>query len=451
MQSVAEQIASLPQKVREEVLSDYSEEEMAALLYDWRGFWSRPNQIAPEGDWDIWLILAGRGFGKTRSGAEWVKEQVEAGCKRIALVAETQKDLEKVMIEGDSGLATICPPGFIVKYTKKPVQITFATGAVALGYNATEPDQLRGPQFDAAWCDEIAKWRYARETWDQLQFGLRLGDKPRSCVTTTPRPIELMKSIVAKKEGAVAITKGKTSDNLSNLAASFIKKIHAKYAGTRLGRQELDAEILGDIPNALWSLEKIDEYRVRKSDRPENFRRIAVAVDPPAKGDESSDECGIIVVAVSEDLEDGYVLEDASIHGSPAVWGERVVSAYDQWEADIIVAEVNQGGDMVEHVIRSIRNNVNFKSVHSYRGKHLRAEPVSSLYARGKIHHVGAFVELETQMTMMSSHGYEGEKSPDRLDALVHGFTLLFNLMTRKKKEVEVKDVKTRMPMARKR
>lgn len=422
MQSPAERLAALPEATRKEFVGSLSETQCAELLHDWRGFLARPNQIAPEGDWDIWMILAGRGFGKTRSGAEWVREQVKAGSRRIALVAETQKDLEEVMIEGDSGLLSIFPPNEKPEYRKKPVRLTFKNGAIALGYNATQPDQLRGPQFDAAWCDELAKWRYARETWDQLQFGLRLGDHPRQIVTTTPRPIELIKAIVAGSEGEAHVTRGRTLDNKSNLAATFLTKIENRYAGTRLGRQELEGEILGDLPGALWRLGDIDLFR--RTEAPENISRIVVAVDPAVTNTDQSDEHGVIVAGIEGQT--GSVLEDGSVRGSPLQWARRAIALHDKYAADGIVVEVNQGGDMVAQTLRSVRSDLNIIEVRATRGKHVRAEPIAALYEQGRVHHVGSFPELENQMTMMTSAGYEGENSPDRLDALVWALTELF-------------------------
>ena len=421
-QSVAEQMASLTPTQIDEVLAEFTPEQTRALLTNWRGFNARPDQIAPDGDWDIWLAMAGRGFGKTRMGAEWIREQVKAGAKRIALVAETQKDLEEVMIGGDSGILAVCPPDERPTVRYKPVRLTFPNGAVAQGYNATEPNQLRGPQFDVAWCDELAKWRYARETWDMLQFGLRLGDHPRVMVTTTPRPIELMKSIVAGQEGKVAVTHGKTMDNAANLAAPFLKRIRDKYEGTRLGRQELNAEILGDLPGALWTLATLDSYRLKE--QPE-LGRIVVSVDPAVTNTSESDEHGIMVAGMATDKR-GILLEDASLHGSPLDWARRAVSLYRSYNADGIVIEVNQGGDMVAHTLRTIDENVNIIEVRASRGKHVRAEPIAALYEQGRIAHVGSFPELENQMTQMTTHGYEGDGSPDRVDAMVWAFTELF-------------------------
>ena len=421
-QSPAEQLAALPADQQAAIFDKLSEEECAELLHDWRGFLARPDQITPEGDWDIWMALAGRGWGKTRTGAEFIREQVDNGAKRIALVAETQKDLEEVMVEGDSGLLSVFPPDQVPHYTKKPVKLVFHTGAIALGYNATQPDQLRGPQFDTGWSDELAKWRYARETWDNLQFGMRLGQHPRQIVTTTPRPIELIKALVAGEEGKVHITRGRTLDNASNLAAPFLQKIRKRYEGTRLGRQELEGQILGDVPGALWRLADIDAGRVPEP--PETLGRIVVAVDPATTFTEDSNEHGIVAAGLKG--QEGYVLEDGSMSGTPLQWARRAITLHDKYGADGVVIEVNQGGDMVAQTLRSVRETLNIIEVRATRGKHVRAEPIAALYEQGRVHHVGAHPELETQLSLFTNAGYEGEDSPDRADALIWALTELF-------------------------
>ena len=410
-------------------MAGITDAEAGALIYDWRGFLARTDQIAPAGDWDIWLALAGRGWGKTETGAQWVREQVEAGVMSIALVAETQKDLEEVMVKR---LLSIYPPSERPKVRYKPVRITWPNGAEALGYNGTEPDQLRGPEFEAAWVDELAKYRYARETWDMLQFCMRRGKHPRQLVTTTPRPIELIKAIIAGTEGKAHVTRGRTMDNRSNLAAAFLRKIVDRHAGTRLGRQELDGEILGDLPGALWTMATLDAYRLREQPK---LARIIVSVDPAVTNTENSDEHGIIVAATTEDQR-GVVLEDASIAGSPSEWARRAVSLYRSYQADGIVIEVNQGGDMVAQTLRTIDPNVNIIEVRASRGKHVRAAPISALYEQGKIGHVGSFPDLESQMTQMTTTGYEGDGSPDRVDALVWAFAELFPEMTERVPDV---------------
>ena len=403
-------------------LASLTDDAKAHLFRSW-SFWGRPDQFAPDGEWATWLILAGRGWGKTRTGAEWVKSQVEAGKKRIALIAETQKDLEQVMVEGDSGILSLFPEDERPEYTKKPVVLKFQTGAVALGYNGTEPDQLRGPQFDAAWCDELAKWRYARETWDMLQFGLRLGDDPRQCVTTTPRPLPLIKELLADPD--TVVTRGKTSDNQMNLAARFLSRMMSKYEGTRLGRQELNAEVLDDIPGAIWLREWIDASR--RMNAPELTRKV-VAVDPAITSDETSDEPGTHGIASAALGADGrgYVLGDHSMQGTPKEWATEVVRVFDQEEADQVVVEINQGGDMVESTLRSVRPSLPIRKVRASRGKHVRAEPVASLYEQGRVSHVGNFSDLEDQMCLFTNEGYQGEGSPDRTDALVWALTDLF-------------------------
>lgn len=425
-QSRAEQLASLSLSDRAEALKDITPEQAQALLYDWRGFNARPAQIMPDGDWVIWLILAGRGFGKTKTGAETVREEAESGrSAHIGLIAETAADARDVMV---AELLRCFPKADMPVYTASRRKIEFRNGAIATTYNATEPDQLRGPQHDFLWHDELAKWRYARETWDQAQFGLRLGDRPRQIITTTPRPIELIKAIIAGQEGRVHVTRGRTMDNRSNLAATFLERIQARYAGTRLGRQELDAEVLGDLPGALWSLASLDAYRLASAPA---LRRIVVAVDPAVTNTENSDEHGLIVAGLVDDQR-GVVLEDGSMAGSPMQWARRAVALYHSWGADGIVVEVNQGGDMVAQTLRTVDQNVRIIEVRASRGKHVRAEPIAALYEQGRIAHVGSFPQLETQMTQMTVSGYEGDGSPDRVDALVWAFTTLFPAMTQK-------------------
>lgn len=401
------------------------------MLWDWRA-WARPNQLSPNGDWLTWIVLAGRGFGKTRCGAEWVREEVTAKrASRIALIAETQKDLEEVMVFGDSGIASVFPPHQRPKITKKPVRIEFHTGAVATGYNATEPDQLRGPQFDCAWADELAKWRYAQETWDMLQFGLRLGNRPRQIITTTPRPIPLLKEILAAE--TTVVSRGVTTDNRANLAPSFVQNVIDKYAGTRLGRQELSAEILDDVPDALWTRAALDRDRRKLHDTP-RLKRVVVAIDPAAKKNEMAEEgaaTGIVVAALGEDGR-GYVLDDATCRESPNGWARRAVACFDRYEGDCIVGEVNNGGDMVASTIRVVRPTAPFRAVHASRGKWTRAEPIAALYEQGRISHVGTFAALEDEMVNFGPNGMVGDASPDRVDALVWALTELFPALTKK-------------------
>lgn len=408
-----------------ELINSLTDAQAAQVMDDWT-VWARPEQLAPMtgsggSPWYTWLILAGRGFGKTRTGAEWVRQQVEAKtASRIALIAETQRDLEDVMVFGESGLWSVFPKDKKPTVNRKPVRITFHTGAIALGYNATEPDQLRGPQFDAAWGDELAKWRYANEVYDQLQFGLRLGSKPRQIFTTTPRPIPLIKSLVA--DPSTAVTRGRTMDNRINLAESFIRVIHEKYAGTRLGRQELEAEILDDTPGALWSREKIEENRCGMPDL-RWASRIVVAIDPPATSGDEADACGIVVACLDRDGTI-IVLDDATVQGlTPDKWARAAVETYHRWKASALVAEVNQGGEMVKSVINSVDASIPIKMVRATRGKYVRAEPVAALYEQNKVRHAGAFPALEDQMCNFTLSGLPGGGSPDNLDALVWAIT----------------------------
>lgn len=420
MQSTAERLARLSRAERAEVLAKLTDKEAEALLYDWRGFLARPDQITPDGDWDIWLCLAGRGWGKTETGANFIKERVEQGARSIALVAETQKDLEEVMVRR---LLKLYPDDQRPRVRYRPVRITWPNGAEALGYNGTEPDQLRGPEFDTAWVDELAKYRYARELWDMLQFTMRgTALEPRQIITTTPRAIEIIKAIVAGQEGRVHLTRGRTMDNRANLAPSFLDRITARYAGTRLGRQELEAEILGDLPGAIWRQSTIDTYRERKT--PEMGRTV-VSVDPAVTNTEDSDEHGIMVAGVGPD-QVGYLIEDATMSGAPHEWAQAAISMAHKYMADGIVVEVNQGGDMVAHTIRTIAPNINVIEVRATKGKHVRAEPIAALYEQGRIRHVGQFPDLEAQMCQMTNEGYKGEGSPDRVDALVWAFSELF-------------------------
>lgn len=441
-QSPAERLRAISPEQRQKFLSSLTSQESAALLHDWRGFLARPEQVAPPGDWLIWLVLAGRGFGKTRIGAEWVREMAcgktpmaKGRARRIALVAETAADGRDVLVEGDSGILKSHPREFRPMYEPSKRRLTWLNGATATVYNGTEPDQLRGPQHDAAWSDEMAKWRYARETFDQLQFGMRLGSHPRQCITTTPRPIEIIRELIgrASKGDGVVLTQGRTMDNAANLAVPFLAEIRGRYEGTRLGRQELDAELLDDAPGALWTRRVLDEWRRREAPQ---MRRIVVAVDPAVTNTEDSDEHGIIVAGEGDDGR-GYVLADYSTSGTPEKWARRAVAAYHEFAADLIVAEVNNGGDMVASVIRSIAPNVPVKKVRASKGKSVRAEPISALYEQGRVSHIGAFPSLEDQMVLMTQAGFEGERSPDRADALVWALTELFPSMTKRPDQVD--------------
>lgn len=409
-------------------------QEQAALLYLWK-YWGRPEQFAPPGDWSTWLILSGRGWGKSRTGAEWVRQQVESGrCKRLALVARTAADARDVMVEGDSGILKISPPWCRPKYEPSKRRLTWPNGAVATTFSADEPNALRGPQYDGAWADELAAWKYDRDAWDQLQFGLRLGRDPRVIVTTTPRPTPLVNELLAEANASRSFTVGSTYDNAGNLAPRFLKKLLDKYAGTRLGRQEIEGAVLDDAPGALWKRAWIEAHRKRAwieesktGDRLPAFRRIVVAVDPAVSTDGASAETGIVVVGLAPDGL-GYVLDDLSGQHSPAEWGKRVIEAFDQWKADKVIGEVNNGGNLVEANVIAAARALNrpappYKAVHASRGKATRADPVVTLYEQGKVCHHGAFPYLEDQLCTWDPAA--GERSPDRLDALVWGCTEL--------------------------
>ena len=385
---------------------------------DWRSI-ARIEQLPPSGDWSVWLILAGRGAGKTRTGAEWVRSLAEAASvPRIALVGPTSADVRDVMVEGESGILAICPNSNRPTYEPSKRRLTWPNGVQAAMFSSEEPERLRGPQHAAAWCDELCSWRNVRSTWDNLQFGLRLGKRPRQVITTTPKPIKLLKEIVKRDGQDVVVTRGRTTDNAANLAPSFLSQIVARYEGTRLGRQELNAELLEDVQGALWTRDLLEEGRREKAPP---MRRIVVAIDPAVSVSENSDETGIIVAGLGTD-DHGYLIEDASGKLSPIEWARRAVALYHKHGADRIVAEANQGGLMVETTIRTVDQNVSFKGVHASRGKITRAEPIAALFEQFRIHLVGAFPELEDQLCTFEA-GLPG--SPDRLDAMVWTFTEL--------------------------
>lgn len=388
------------------------------LIYDWQ-FWGRENQQTPPGtDWETWLLLAGRGFGKSRTGAEWVIGEVKSGRrKRLALIARTAADVRDVVVEGESGILAKSPPWFMPVYEPSKRRLTWPNGAIATTYSAEKPDALRGPQHDGYWGDETASWKYAEDTWDNLQFGLRLGKHPQGVVTTTPRPVKLIKNLI--KDPKTFITKGSTYVNKGNLPKSFLSRLLAKYEGTRLGRQELYAQLLEDTPGALWTLARIELLRVKEAPP---LVRIVVGVDPAISANKESAETGIVVVGI--DIRGHlYILADVSLQGTPAEWASAAIKVYSDFQADAIVVETNQGGLMVEHTIRTVEGGKDLRiiQVHASRGKYTRAEPISALYEQGRAHHVGALSELEDQMTTWTP----GEDSPDRMDALVWGCTQL--------------------------
>ncbi len=416
-------LASLPAATRNWLIDGLTKTQADTLNHDWR-LWARDSQKPPPGNWRVWLLLAGRGFGKTRTGAEMVRARVAQGAQRVALVAPTAADARDVMVEGESGLLAIAPAEERPLYEPSKRRLTWPSGAIATTYSADEPERLRGPQHDFAWCDELAAWRYP-QAWDMLMFGLRLGTDPRAVVTTTPRPTKLIRTLVSDPN--VAVTRGATAENRVNLAPAFIEQIVRRYEGTRLGRQELDAEILEDVPGALWSRATIEAAHATAA--PE-LERIVVAIDPAATSGGNSDETGIVVVgraATAEGTAHGYVLADLSGRYAPPEWAKVALAAWHVHGADRIVAEVNNGGEMVEATLRVVDPSVPFTAVRAARGKVARAEPVAALYEQGRVHHVGAFPQLEDQMCAFTGNfdrataGY----SPDRVDALVWGLSEL--------------------------
>lgn len=399
------------------------------VFHDGWPFTARRLQLPPDCDapWTRWFVLGGRGAGKTRTGAEWVRGLAlgypgfaDAPVGRIALVAETLDDARHVMIEGPSGLLSLKPEGARPTWSPSLRKLEWPNGAVAQVFSAEDPDSLRGPQFEAAWADEVAKWRHVEETWDMLQFGLRLGARPREIVTTTPRPIPLIKRLL--EDPAVEVSRMATAENAKNLAPVFLDAVVGRYAGTRLGRQELEGEIVEDRPDALWTRDIIEGLRVAVAPP---LARIAVAVDPPASSGRRADACGLVAAGVDSGGA-GYVLADATASGlTPPEWAAKAVALFHRLEADALVVEVNQGGEMASAVFREIDPTVPVTAVRATRGKYLRAEPVSVIYAQGKVHHVGAFPALEDEMCDFAPGGLSSGRSPDRLDALVWALTYL--------------------------
>ena len=407
-------------------VSSLSADELRALHYDFE-LWARDDQLPPDaaqggGAWTIWLMLGGRGAGKTRAGAEWVRSiaTADAAEARIALVGETLSDARSVMVEGLSGLLAVHPPEARPNYEPSKRQVSWPNGAVAQIFSAEDPESLRGPQFSHAWCDELAKWRRPDESWAMLQFGLRLGAAPRQVVTTTPRPIKLIKALLADPQ--CAVSRVKTAANAANLAPTFLEAIVGRYRGTRLGRQELDAELLEDRPDTLFPRGLIERSRVAMA--PE-LRRVVVAVDPPASSGPHADACGIVVAGLGADGR-AYVLADRTVERMrPLDWARAAIGAYRAHEADRIVVEINQGGDLVETVLRQVEASVPVRAVRAMRGKWLRAEPVAALYEQGRVAHVGVLPALEDEMSDFGPDGLSGGQSPDRVDALVWALTEL--------------------------
>lgn len=416
------EVRDLPDKEYDAWFKRLREDRYEKLLTDW-SWWRRDDQQPPAGDWHVWLLLAGRGFGKTRTGAEWVRAFAEATPgARIALVAASLHEARQVMVEGESGLLAIAPDALRPGYESSLRRLTWPNGAVATLYSAAEPDSLRGPEHQAAWCDEIAKWPQGEAAWDNLMLTMRIGARPRVVATTTPRGVPLVRRLM--KEKGVAVTRGATASNRLNLSPRWLATMGAIYGGTRLGRQELDGELLEDVEGALWTRALIERCRVA-GDAADKPVRVVIGVDPPASA--AGDACGIVVAAL---LRDGRlaVVEDASVkRAAPGVWAQAVAAAAARWGAERVVAESNMGGDMVAETLAQADSTLPVRAVHASVGKARRAEPVALAYERGRVVHAGAFADLEDQLCgLQIGGGYAGPgRSPDRADACVWALAAL--------------------------
>ncbi len=421
-QSRAQQFAQLSAADKATFIKDMPAQALIHWLYDWP-FWARPAQLPPPGDWRIWLIMAGRGFGKTRSGAEWIRAMAQSQPRaRLALVAATYAEGRAVMIEGESGLLNICPPNLRPVYESSLRRVRWPNGAQALLYSAEDADGLRGPQHHGAWCDELAKWPNAEATWMNLEMGLRLGEQQRICITTTPRPTALLRKLMTRTD--TVLTQGRMQDNQGNLSKAFLKAVANQYAGTRLGRQELDGEFLEDIAGALWSRAMLECCHVAELPQ---LVRIVIGVDPPVTSGETADACGIVACGLGADGK-AYVLKDASVQGlSPDGWARAVVKLSDEMKADRVVAECNNGGELVRAVLYQVAPDLPLTLVRASHGKVARAEPVAALYEQGRVHHATHMSALEDELCGFCAGGnYQGPgRSPDRADALVWALTTL--------------------------
>ena len=403
------------------------------VKYDWP-LWARRGQLPPDEPWHIWLLLAGRGFGKTRVGAEWVRARAESGrSSRIALVARTPHEAESVMVNGESGILNVCPPWNRPNWEPTKRRLTWPNGAMAFVFSSYEPDQLRGPQFDAAWCDELASWQYPQLTWDNLAFGLRLGPSPKCVVTTTPKPIDIVRELASRDD--VTLTTGSSYDNSRNLPPGYIDAIRRRYEGTSAGQQEIYAQLLKEADGALWKREWIDDHRI-ESVSDDDMQMKVVAIDPAVTfNPRRSDETGIIVAGISSGFmkhdheKRYYVLEDASGIMTPDAWARRAVELAQKHGATYVTGETNQGGALIESVLRHAPGgeSVRFKGVHATQGKRARAEPVAAIYEQGRVHHVGRFTQLEDQMCAWTP---DSPNSPDRMDALVWAINGLTEIKT---------------------
>lgn len=390
----------------------------SAARYDWPRQ-ARPNQLLPAGGWNTCVVMAGRGFGKTRMGCEAVRVWIKQGFRYVNLIGATAEDARQIMVEGESGILAVCPDEERPEYLPSKSELRWPNGAVSMLLSADEPDRFRGKQSDKAWLDELMAFRWPEQALDQARFGLRLGSNPQMLITTTPRPSKLLRALLA--EPGTVVIRGTSFENRKNLAEQFYSTIIAKYQGTRLGRQELLGEIIEDNPGALFHAQNIEENRVTAA--PADLGRIVVAIDPAVTSNEESDETGIIVCGRDQQSPPRFfVLADDSTIASPDAWARKAVVAYRRHRADRIIGESNNGGEMIEAVVRHVDPNISYKSVHATRGKVIRAEPIAALYEQGRVHHVGTFADLESQLTEWNP---ESSDSPDRMDALVWALTEL--------------------------
>ena len=427
-ESFADFLRRLPLELQRKALEALSPQELEEYEYSWRDLWARPNQLLPgtpraeiqRKNWRYWLLLAGRGFGKTRTGAETVREWAQNPAERILLVAPVAADVREVMIEGPSGLMSCYPDGSKPDYNPSRHLVTFPGGAIGITRSADEPDRLRGPQFTKFWADELCAWRFVQDAWDQIMFGFRLPSAElRGVITTTPKPIPVLKGLLLNR--GTVVTRGSSYDNRANLSEAYYQDVITPYEGTRLGRQEIFAEVLEDVPGALWTRGMIDATRINLSDiKWDLMLRIVVAIDPAVTAGESSDSTGIIVAGLT-DTWHVIVIDDLSCKETPLGWAGIATAAYSRYKADRIVGEVNNGGDLVEANIRAVAPNVAFRSVRASRGKMVRAEPVAALYEQRRVHHVGSFPNLEDEMCSFVPGN--NMNSPDRMDALVWAVT----------------------------
>lgn len=431
--SLQEYLATLPEQQQEDYVQRLDDKQRQDLILKPWWFIGRPEQQEPEGDWTVWLILAGRGWGKTRTGAEWLVQQIldnptapDGAPTEWAIMGETFSDTRVMCMEGPSGVLRVLQRrglvnGIDFQYNRSAWQIVFSKGQKVHMFGADNPDAGRGYNLSGVWADEIAKWKYSYESWNEgIAPALRIGKKPRAVITTTPKPIRVLRDWTARSDGSVYVTRGSTFDNAANLSELALIELQARYHGTRTGRQELYGELLDDIEGALWHRQMIELARVERDLVP-NLVRVVVALDPAVTSGEEADETGIIVAGMGTD-QHFYILSDKSMRNTPDAWARVAVEQYHEWKADRIVAEANNGGDMIAQLIRTVDGLVPVKKVNASRGKRVRAEPISALYEQGRVHHVGSFPTLEDQMVTWTP---DMPKSPDRLDALVWALTEL--------------------------